>query len=110
MRRSLIINIDSGEKTCFDAKASKMCTNVLTSRFGTVFTCGLFNEELSSDDQRYDGQLERCRQCKAAEDLAKKQKDEIQDQVWARFHDDQMMFDYPRYTWRELMRKIKDLW
>lgn len=107
MERNLLVQVQCGDKTCFDPATSKMCPYVKTHRWGSLFECSLFEQDLSSDDQRDDGMLMRCGKCYAAEVASTTHDHKVLCEVWGRFHQDSMMFDYPRYSWSELMRKIK---
>jgi hypothetical protein len=60
----LLEPVECGETRCFDKNNKKMCRFVRSTRFGQYWYCGIFNEDLLSDEEDY---LERCKQCLAAE-------------------------------------------
>lgn len=103
MERNLLVKIDCGERTC------DSCPHILQRPFSKIVECRLFHQDLSSDDQRNDGKLVRCAKCIGAQEASVTQDYMVLCDAWGRFHHDSMMFDYPRYSWGELMRKIKNL-
>ena len=69
MKRTLHIEIEAGETTCYAAPGAP-CPMVRTSYFGQVYSCGLFDGRLLSEDEP-GGWLQRLPECRAAEDATK---------------------------------------
>ena len=67
MKRVLHIEINAGEKTCYEAPGVP-CPMIRTSHFGTVWSCGMFDGKRLGEDA-LSGWLQRLPVCLAAEAL-----------------------------------------
>ena len=65
--RQLSIYVDCGDTTCA-SEPGKFCAYAMSSRFGTIWHCGLFKmAQLNTSKPDGDGWLLRCDACLAHE-------------------------------------------
>lgn len=57
--RKLVLKIQAGDTTCAQDKG-KFCSWVRTRKFGQVYHCGLFNEDLDDDVRGWLARLPAC--------------------------------------------------
>jgi hypothetical protein len=68
-KRTIAISINCDAETCYDSKRKKLCSQVLTSHFGTRWVCGIFRDSEGEQVALVDreGWLQRCSSCIGAE-------------------------------------------
>jgi hypothetical protein len=64
-----VLHIQCGERTCIDMVRFTTCKFMSTRMRGgfAIPTCTVFDCDLNQDDQRHNGYVVRCQECKDAE-------------------------------------------